>query len=875
MRVAFVAVLLLCANIVSAQEKRTYTTTTSENLTINVNGKLDEPEWQNVARWDNNFIQHEPTEGEAPTRQTEFAILYDANNIYVAIRAFDDPDSISMRMSRRDEIEGDLVGIAFDSYFDKRTHFFFIVSAAGVRSDNIASNDGNNEDYTWDPIWKAKTNVTSTGWTAELQIPLTQLRFKEQEEQIWGMNVFRYIFREDELSTWQLIKRETAGFTSQFGILKGIKNIQPKNSLNVTPYAVARTERFEKEPENPFLSSGKSNGFDAGLDAKIGLTNDLTMDLTINPDFGQVEADPSEVNLSTYETFFEEKRPFFIEGKNILSYSLSFGDGDLAANNLFYSRRIGRRPHYDPDYNSDNEYADEPDFTRILGAAKISGKTSDGWSVALLESVTAKEYAKIDGINGTRSQLVEPLTNYLVGRVQKDFNEGNTYFGGIFTAVNRSIDKKHLEYLHKSAYTGGVDFVHKWNDKKWLVDAGLYFSRVAGTEEAILNTQTMYSRTFQRPDADYVTLDSSRTSLSGYGGKFTFGKVGGRFQVAAIFNWKSPGLEINDVGFTPEVDEIMQIVWMGYRWYEPVSIFRSASVNLNQWTVYDFGGNLVNVGGNINGHTQFKNFWNAFANINWDGETLSHTTLRGGPSMKLSGSTGFYTGVFSNPQKKLTYGIDGGVSFSNEKGYNSSKSFEAEIGYRPFEAFQIEISPEFGVSDNKLQYVTQQDYLGDKRYIMSTINRKTFATSIRLNYSVTPDFTIQFWGQPFIATGDYHNYKYVTNSKAQNIEDRFSLYTEQQITLDADNEVFLVDDNLDGTTDYSFDKPDFNVRIFLSNLVLRWEYRPGSIVYLVWSQNRGSSDKSGRFDLDNDFGRLFEQPAHNVFLVKFSYRIGR
>lgn len=874
MRLTFVFVLLLCSCIAFAQEKRTYTASTSENLSITINGKLDESEWQDIARWEDNFTQFEPVEGEAPSRQTEFAILYDANNIYVAIRSFDDPDSISMRMSRRDEIEGDLVGIAIDSYFDKRTHFFFIVSAAGVRSDNVASNDGNNEDDTWDPIWMVKTQTTSSGWTAEMQIPLTQLRFEESEEQLWGMNIFRYIFRKDELSTWQPMKRETAGFTSQFGLMNGIKNIKPRNALNVTPYAVARAERFEKEPENPFRSSGKENGFDAGLDAKIGLTNNLTMDLTINPDFGQVEADPSEVNLSTYETFFEEKRPFFIEGKNILSYSLSFGDGDLAANNLFYSRRIGRRPHYGPD-TEDGEYVDQPDFTRILGAAKISGKTSDGWSFGLLESVTSEEYAKIDGINGKRSQSVEPLTNYAVGRIQKDFNEGNTYIGGILTAVNRSIDDEHLEFLHKSAYTGGIDFVHKWNDKKWLLDAGLYFSRVAGTEEAILNTQTMYSRTYQRPDADYVTLDSTRTSLGGYGGKFTFGKVGGRFQAAAIFNWKSPGLEINDVGFTPQVDEIMQIYWMGYRWYEPFSIFRSANMNFNEWTVYDFGGTLLNVGGNMNGHAQFKNFWRAFANVNWESESVSHSILRGGPSMKLAGNTGFYTGVFSNPQKKFTYGVDGGMSWSNDKNYNSRKSFEVEFGYRPMEALQIEIAPEFMVNDNILQYVTQEDYRNDTRYIMSTIHRKTFATSIRLNYSITPDLTIQFWGQPFVATGDYHDFKYITDSKASDIDKRYSLYTDQQITFDADAEMYRIDDNLDGTVDYAFDKPDFNVREFLSNLVLRWEYRPGSTVFLVWSQNRSCFENIGHFDLSNDFRALFEEKPNNVFLVKFSYRIGR
>ncbi|MCG8523802.1 MAG: DUF5916 domain-containing protein, partial [Pseudomonadales bacterium] len=339
-----------------------------------------------------------------------------------------------------------------------RTSFAFFVSAAGVKNDFVQSNDGGTEDTTWDPIWWVKTTKTESGWNAEMRIPLSQLRFEEGDEQLWGMQVLRFIFRKDELSSWQPMEREKSGFVSQFGTMNGIKNIKPKNTMSVTPYAVARTERFEKEPENPFRSSGKVNDLDVGLDAKIGLTNYLTMDLTINPDFGQVEADPSEVNLTTYETFFEEKRPFFIEGKNILNYSLQFGGGDLAAEGLFYSRRIGRRPHYYPDLE-DGEYADSPDFTSILGAAKITGKTKNGWSVGVLESVTAEENAEIKGIGEGRTQSVEPLTNYFVGRLQKDFNEGNTYVGGMLTAVNRNINDSNLDFLHKSAYTGGFDFV--------------------------------------------------------------------------------------------------------------------------------------------------------------------------------------------------------------------------------------------------------------------------------------------------------------------------------------------------------------------------------------------------------------------------------
>ncbi|WP_347841078.1 DUF5916 domain-containing protein [uncultured Draconibacterium sp.] len=873
MKLAPVLIFMLLFLGLSAQDKRIYTTSTAPDLNITIDGAFDKEEWLN-AMWDNAFVQHEPNEGEEPSRQTEFAIMYDAVNIYVAIRSFDDPDSISMRMSRRDELEGDLVGIYFDSYFDKRTSFGFIVSAAGVRTDMVNTSDGENEDDTWDPIWYAKTAKTNSGWNAEMRIPLTQLRFEESEEQVWGLNVLRYIFRKDELSSWQAMKRETSGFTSKFGTLKGIQNIKPQNSLSFTPYLVARTERFKKEPENPFLATGKSNDFDVGMDAKIGLTNYLTLDLTINPDFGQVEADPSQVNLSTYETFFREKRPFFIEGNNILSYTLAFGDGDQSSNNLFYSRRIGRRPHYSPDLE-DNEYAENPAFTKIIGAAKITGKTKSGWSVGIIESVTARETVEIKNSNSARNQVVEPLTNYFVGRVQKDFNEGNTYVGGMLTAVNRNIKDEKLDFLHKSAYSGGIDFVHKWHNKDWMIDAGVYFSKVQGSEEAILNTQTAYSRTYQRPGADYVTLDSARTSLAGSGGKLSFGKTGGRFKFAGILNWKTPGLEINDIGFTPNVDEILQAIWLGYRWYEPFSFFRNMGLNFNQWTLHDFGGNLTEAGMNVNGHAQFTNFWRAFGSLNFNGEEYSNSVLRGGPSMKLPGGRGFYAGVFSNQQKKFTYGIDGGIRKSNEKDYYARKSVEIELGYRPVQSVQIEISPEYGVSSNQLQYISQEDYGYSTRYIMGNIKRKTFSTSIRLNYNITPDLSIQFWGQPFIATGDYSEFKYITNSKATTITNRYSFYTPEQIYFDATDGIYHIDDNLNGETDYSFDDPDFNVKEFLSNLVVRWEFSPGSMIYLVWSQNRAEYLNMGRFDFNKDIKELFDQEPHNVFLLKFSYRIGR
>ncbi len=875
MKIIFIPILLFVCLFIQAQEnKKSYSANKINDLNISIDGLFSEPEWLNCA-WVNDFIQFEPYEGKEPYQKTEFAILYDENNIYVAIKSFDtNPDSISLRLTRRDILDGDLAGIFLDSYHDLRTGFAFVVSAAGVKSDFVNSNDGNNEDPTWDPIWWVKTIVTDYGWNAEFRIPLSQLRFKEGTEQKWGMQVLRYIFRKDELSSWQAMKRDKAGFVSQFGTLEGIKDIKPKNTFDLTPYFVARTERFGKEPENPFRAKGRFNDLEIGLDAKIGITNYLTMDLTINPDFGQVEADPSEVNLTTYETFFKEKRPFFIEGKNILNYSLQFGDGDLAPEGLFYSRRIGRRPHYHPRLN-DNEYSNVPEFTRILGAAKITGKTDNGWSVGLLECITSKENAEIKGIGNSRTQAVEPLTNFFVGRIQKDFNNGNTYVGGILTSVNRSINDENLDFLHTSAYSGGVDFVHKWNDKNWLLDAGIYFSRVNGSKEAIETTQKAYLHNFQRPDAGYLSLDPNRTSLSGSGGKFALAKVGGRFNMGSILSWKSPGLEINDIGFAQQVDRVLQVVWSGYAFNEPFSIFRKARINLNQHSLWDFGGNRNSIGGNLNGFAQFKNYWRVFSGLSLSGEQLMNNVLRGGPALKIPGYKNVFLGVNTNQQKKLTFELEGSRYFSNANDFRKISQFSLGVGYRPVKSMNIELTPGIEKYSDNLMYVTSCNNKSEKRYIMSHIERNTVNMSLRINYNITPELTIQYWGQPFIATGEYSGFKQITDSKAAILTDRYRLYTNSQITPDKINDLYLIDENSDGVVDYSFDKPDFNVKEFLSNLVMRWEYQPGSTFYLVWSQTRKQYVNDGSFNLTRDVKDLFNDGVNNIFLVKFSYRFGR
>jgi hypothetical protein len=854
------------------QSKKEYYAGECSKGEISIDGKLDEPAWQQ-ATWQDDFIQYEPSEGKKPSQKTDFAILLDENFIYVGFKCWDNhPDSIVQRLTRRDEMDGDFVAVQFDSYFDKRTAFSFMANAAGIKNDFIISNDGENEDNTWDPIWLVKTSRDDKGWYSEMKIPLTQLRFEGNSEQTWGLQVGRSLFRKQQVSLWQASTKKTAGWVSQYGELKGLKNLKSRKVADLMPYTVARTDRYEKEPGNRFKESGKKNQLDAGLDGKLGLTNNLTLDFTINPDFGQVEADPSQVNLSSFETFFQEKRPFFIEGKNILSFPLMFGDGDLASENLFYSRRIGRRPHNSPEL-ADGEYVKAPEFTSILGAAKITGKTKTGWSLGVLESLTSEEFADIS--DGTqRREMIEPFTNYTIGRVQKDFNKGNTLLGGIFTSVNRSLAEEQLNYLHKTAFTGGFDFVHKWHNKDWELDFSTYFSRVEGSAEAITNTQKSWIHGFQRPDASYLKLDTTRTSLSGQGGKIVFSKNGGKLKFMAATAWKSPGLELNDVGYMRQADNILEVFWVGYRIYEPFSIFRNMNLNFNQWTEWNFGGELTGPGGNVNGHTQLKNYWNLNLGGNWNGSGLSTTELRGGPALKTSGTKNIWFAFGSNDQKRLTGEAQIMLLSGNEK--NSKQMFDCGIsfGYRPSKSLKITLSPNFNSNNDELQYVTQQDYSNKTDYIFARIHQKTLSASLRINYIITPNLSIQYWGQPFLASGKYTEFKRIINSRANNYTDRYSLLSNNELAYVNPDEMYRVSDQA-GNLLYTFDQPDFNKKEFLSNMVVRWEYLPGSTIYLVWSQTRNQSVSNGNFSFNNDITKLFDDKPYNVFLLKMSFRLGK
>lgn len=866
--------LLLTNNLAAKPDsvivKRTYKTAFAKNAPV-IDGLGNDECWD-LVEWTSDFTQSQPEENKPPSQETAFRIMYDDNNLYVFIRAFDsEPDKISRIMSRRDNFSGDMVWIDIDSYFDKQTDFLFAASASGAKSDAAITQNGQNEDESWNPVWFLETSIDDKGWCAEMKIPLSQLRFGNSMELTWGLQVSRSIYRKQERSQWQFIPKGSPGIVHLYGEMNGIKNIKPKRQVEIMPYAVGRIERFEKIEGDPF-NTGKAAKLSAGVDGKIGLTNDFTLDFTVNPDFGQVEADPSEVNLTAFESYFEERRPFFIEGKNIFQFepNQSIVIHNMYSDNLFYSRRIGRYPHNYPSTDA-NEYVKMPESTTIFGAMKISGKTRKGLSVGILESLTSLENALIDSTGIRLKETVEPLTNYFEGRLQQDFNKGETVIGGIFTAVNRNITTPELEYLHKSAYTAGIDFQHNWKDRTWYVAGNAEYTNVKGKPEALLVTQTSSARYYQRPDAGHLSVDSSLTALPGYGGTVKFGKSSQKklqFETSATV--RSPGLEFNDIGYMRYSDVIHHGSWAGYYIRNPFAIFNNFYLNTNYWMYWNFSGKLLSTNTNTNFNSEFKNRWRLNGNYNRQNESTDTRLLRGGSSFITPGNQSFNLNVGTDQSKKLSLFLGGYYNYGDADSYERY-GYWASINYKPINSISISVEPDYGRDNSKLQYVTTTQPSEEPIYLFGKINQETMSLTFRINYTINPELSIEYYGQPFISAGKYSSFKKITDPKADKYKDRYYVFSDKEITYNPVDNSYTVSEINNPANTYSFGNPDYNFRQFRSNMVLRWEYSPGSTLYLVWSQGRTSTATSGNFDYENDMKELFNDVPYNVFLVKFSY----
>lgn len=828
---------------------RTYTTTRLTTPKPVIDGKLDDECWK-TGEWSGDFTQLLPKEGAKPSQDTKIKILYDDKNIYVAIRAFDtEPSKISRKLGRRDELYGDMAGINFDSYHDHRTGFEFSVTAAGQKIDLILFNPMA-WDMNWNAVWYVKTGLEDSAWVAEYEIPLNQLRYSSDKEQVWGMHVWRWIDRLSEESDWEVQSMSGPGMLYAFGELKGIKDIPKSRRIEIMPYTLGKLKTFQKEPQNPFAKNGNSFMGNFGLDAKIGLSSNFTADLTVNPDFGQVESDPSVMNLTAFETLYEEKRPFFLEGLNIFKFEM----GDA---NLFYTRRIGHTPEYKPELG-ENEYLKYPDNTSILSAVKISGKTSKGLAVGVLQSLTANENAQLYSGGKTKDVRVEPLTNFTVGRIQQDYKEGNSTLGAIFTATNRFINDPYLEGLNRNAFTGGIDFLTQWKEKKYFLDAKFIGSSINGSADAISNLQLSSARYYQRPDASHVSYDPKRTQLSGQGGNLKIGKGSGLFRYSEEINWKSPGLELNDVGFMQMADRVEQETEISYFVNKPVSIFRTYSVGIHQSNNWDYAMNYENSSFFFTSAFEFLNKWGVAPSVHYGTDWLNTRILRGGQAVLIPA---IWEGNFSahtDVSKKIFANINVSKQSAGNNHYRNT-SYEASATVIPHNVLKLSLSLNYSKTMDNLQYVDTKILNPENKYILAHLDQKTLGATFRIDYFITPEISLQYYGSPFASIGKYSEFKEITNARAKNYSDRFALL----------NPVKMGDEYVFGS--YSVNNPDFTFNQFRSNLVFRWEYRPGSQLFFVWGNERTGWKNESSAKVGKAMTQLKDVLPSNIFLIKLSY----
>jgi hypothetical protein len=838
--------------------------------TPEIDGLLDDAAWA-LAEPISGFVQRDPDEGEPATERTEVRVLYDDGALYVGIRAYDsEPDKIIGQLTRRDAYSpSDWLVVSIDSYLDRRTAFEFRVNPAGVERDSYLYDDTNRDD-SWNAVWDVATSKDAEGWIAEFRIPLTQLRFSDAPQQVWGFNVQRVIQRKNEIDFWKPIAKDAPGWVSEYGDLAGLDGIQPKRRLEVLPYVLAQQAFTPAVQGNPFQDGTEWFG-NAGADVRYGLNNSLTLNVTLNPDFGQVEADPSVVNLSAFETFFAERRPFFLEGQNIFDFRLSNFSG---AEQLFYSRRIGRAPQGFADPRGG--FVKMPLNTTIIGAAKLTGKSADGWSIGVLDAVTAEEKATVIADDGSRYRdPVEPLSNYFVGRVSKDFREGQSAVGSIFTATNRSLPNE-LRHLRTAAYSGGVDARTRFWNGNWEVSGQLLGSRIQGSRAAIEIAQLSPARYFRRPDADHLTFDPNRTNMMGTSGAFSFAKIGGgHWRGEVTGEWVSPGFETNDLGFQRRADVMRGSAWIQYREFTPGKIFRRYSLNTNFWNMQTFGGERTATGTNVNGNFTLLNYWGGWGGFNYEFPALNILVLRGGPAMKAPSGYNAWGGFFTDNRKSLVAEFGGWFWTDPER--SQAAGVSVNFSYRPTSNIRLALGPSYNRMHDDWQWVTNQDLDGTMRYFTGVLDQNTFSVTTRLDVTFTPNLSLQLYAQPFVSSGEYTAFSEVVQPKADVYDDRFDPLEEDRLSYEpgsgGDPGTYHVDLDRNGETDFSFSDPNFNFKQLRSTVVLRWEYMPGSTFFFVWSQARTAFDFDGSFNPSQDFRRLFGAEGDNIFSIKVNYYI--
>ena len=776
---------------------RTATAVRIKGTPPQLDGVLDDAVWK-IAPLHEGFTQQDPDEGKPSTERTTFQIAYDDEAIYVGIMCYDkEPEKIFSRLVRRDNyVTSDRLDVILDPHYSRQNAFWFTVYPSGSVTDGVVSGGGW-WDNTWNGVWEVKTKIHKNGWAAEYKIPYHVLRFAPKEKYTWGLQVSRTISRKKEYTLWRFIKKDEPGWVSRFGDLTGIEDIHPPHHLEFIPYAMGRTT----------LNSDTDWWGNLGSDVQYGITSGITLNATVNPDFGQVEADPASLNLSAYEEYFEERRPFFVEGASI------FGSNDY---NFFYSRRIGRRPGHFEIPDSAKELR-RPEATTILGAAKIVGRTKSKTSFGIMEAVTSPEYAEITEDGSPRDFLVEPLTNYFVGRVKQDILK-NSYIGLITTATNRRAST--------AAYVGGLDWDVKFAKERYQITGTLAASQAGKTE----------------------------ARKSGYLAHLEFDKRGGWLQLDTDIRALSPDLEINDLGFRRRADMLEWNYDLTVRKNKPFSIFRRVIFGLYGWRTWNYDGVSISRYSEIWTDGRLKNYWDYDL---WIGRNLEsfndEDTMRGGTLIKSPPGWWIFTALSTDSRKMIQLRLNPVFAWNDD---GRSYDYDVRLRMRIRLASNIEVSfgpsYNYGIQDAQWVDVVAENINGHttKHYVYGELEKRTLDFTTRANISFTPTLSLQFYVQPFITIGDYANFKELVEPKSYHFKP------------------YALNENR-----------DFHRRSLRGNTVLRWEFQPGSTLFLVWTQSRAAElEQISRNDLEfrplQRLGSSFTDPGKNVFLIKCRYWFG-
>ena len=836
-----------------------------EDSDINIDGRLNEVVWQS-APVGKGFTQRDPDDGSPATERTEIRFLISSDAIFVGVRAFDsNPAGIVAQLARRDEYsDTDYITVSFDSFHDHRTAFLFGVTPRGAIRDVYYYDDGGGNDRAWDPVWQVATSTDSLGWIAEFRIPLSQLRFA-RDKSTWGVQVSRRIQRKAEWVFWAPFSKAGSGFVSRFGDLHGLTDLPSLTRIEFRPYVVTDGRRRPESSGSIYAPTSEMGG-DAGFDLKYGLSSDFTLDLTANPDFGQVEADPAVVNLTAFESFFPERRPFFVEGASFLNRRIPGGQ-------LFYSRRIGRRPQgwANPPTGGTIEI---PDASTIVSAAKVTGKSGSGLGLGMLSALTTGESGTMRDSLGTvvGSERVQPWVHHFVGRVQQDFKDGQHTVGTMITALNRFGGADGFG-LRRAAYSFLLDGEHKWQNNTYGIGWSVVGGHIRGTEEVILAAQRSSTRYYQRPDADHLAIDSTRTSLSGHSFGLNFGKNAGTWRYYAFYNRTSPGLEISDMGFQfGTVDRQQTGGGISYVRVRPTGPFRNFRFGVDANSAWTTGGEPLE-------------FWfrpavfNATLRNNWRFNInpmafrvgQRHVTaLRGGPLLRKSPWRQSFAGLNSDRRKSLSVSLNatiGGRFDGPERWANAN----VNTGIRPSATVDASVGVGYNWTKNPEQWVTRRTVLDSTRYILATVRRQTMNVRVRFNWTMTPKLSLQLYGQPFVSSGAYSAFLEVDDPQAGGWADRFHFYGSELACTDT---ICDLDRDADGIVDASFSRPDFNVKSLRATTVLRWEYKPGSVLYVAWQHGRSEFLPGGEFGGTGAFGDLLGLESDNTVLIKINYWLG-